>query len=789
MPVLRSLQTRIAVFFVILLLSILAVTLAIIGKASEHITRRQLSEELTVGERVLRAALDQRTQQLSDAGQILVSDFGFREAIATQDIGTIGSVLENHGKRINASFVVLADLNLRQMADSRSVATTPIRFPFTKLAPAAARDGSVSGIVLMDARPYQVVVLPVRAPLPIAWVAMGFAVDDALALQLRTIIGGEVSILTRHEPATWRASASTLPPAGREDLSAHGMVRGADNANATVHLAGEPFMTRSARIGIDGNGGVVAVLQRSLKEGLDSFTRLRNTLIAVGLAGILISIVGSVLIARSVASPVRDLAATASRVRDGDYSLRAPEFHGGEIGQLAASFNHMMAGLAQREERISQLAYQDGLTGLPNRIQFNERLRHAIDSARETGGVVAVLLLDLDRFKHINDTLGHPIGDEVLKLVGARLRDMFTAENLIGRLGGDEFAVLLTQSSVDAAIRAAQAIVARFEEPLQWEMQTIDVMASIGVACAPVHCDDAVMLMRRADMAMYMAKRNHSGFAVYDPALDEGRQGHLSLLGELRRAIEADELTLYYQPKLDLRSRRVTQVEALVRWIHPQRGFVSPAEFIPFAEHTGYIKHVTHWVLGHALRQMRTWLDAGIEVMVSVNVATRDLVGTAFAEQISDLLAQHQVPAGLLCLEITESGVMEDPVRALETLQRLHQLGLRLSVDDYGTGYSSLSYLKRLPVQELKIDRSFVMSLTENDEDAAIVHSTIELGHNMGLEVVAEGVESQEGLEMLARLGCDKAQGYFISKPLPADQFVAWLRDRSEVTERVVTSA
>jgi len=322
----------------------------------------------------------------------------------------------------------------------------------------------------------------------------------------------------------------------------------------------------------------------------------------------------------------------------------------------------------------------------------------------------------------------------------------------------------------------ARRIIAALEAPILFEEQSLDVGTSIGIAHFPEHGQDAQTLVRNADIAMYAAKRNKTGFATYEQHYDTSQQEHLSLLGELRRAVERHELRLYYQPKVSLHSSHVSAVEALIRWEHPTRGLVSPVQFIPFAEHTGYIKLLTRWVLREAVRQCGEWLREGLTLQVSVNISARDLMNRELPEHVAELLAEYDVTPGLLCLEITESGFMEDPGHAQKVLDRLAELGVKLSIDDYGTGYSSLSYIMKLPVQELKIDQSFISRMANDEEISTIVRSTIDLGHNLGLQVVAEGVEDMAVWNMLRTLGCDDAQGYFMSKPLEPRALARWIR-------------
>jgi diguanylate cyclase (GGDEF)-like protein len=679
--------------------------------------------------------------------------------------------------------VMLADLDRKLLADTLHPEQRATAFPFPDLIALAERNRQSSSIVLIDGKPYQVVVVPVLAPVPIAWVAMGFVIDDRVAHDLQAVAARHVSFLSERKDGRWMLHASTLPGPLRTALIESGS-GGSKAGLGFMNLAGEEYETLAPVLGSGPEGNVVALLQRSLRESLEPFERLRGILLVMTLFSIGMTIAGSVLIARSVSRPVNRLAAIARNIRDGDYSQKAAVEGQDEIGELAASFNHMLDGISTREEEILRLAYEDTLTTLPNRAMFLDRLQQAVLTARRTNDPVSVMMLDLDRFKVINDSLGHGAGDLVLREVASRLRELLRDSDTVARLGGDEFAVLLPTGTPEGVSIVAQRILRTLEAPIMLEGQPVDIGASIGVACFPEHDDEGDSLLRHADVAMYVAKRANSGYAIYDPRYEEGRQTQLSLLSELRRAVENDELSLFYQPKIDLKTGTIRRAEALVRWIHPTRGFVSPIEFIPFAEQTGYIKRVTRWVVERAVQQAGIWHRDRLDIAISVNISTRDLMSNELVDLVAALLQKHAVPAEQLCLEITESGFMEDPARALETLGRLHALGLRLSVDDFGTGYSSLAYLKKLPVQEIKIDRSFVMHMTEDEDDATIVRSTIELGHNMGLEVVAEGVEDRAALEYLKRLNCDQVQGYFVSKPLPTPQFVEWLKARRAAEQK-----
>ena len=449
------------------------------------------------------------------------------------------------------------------------------------------------------------------------------------------------------------------------------------------------------------------------------------------------------------------------------------------LGLLTAALLSMTARSYRRvlaSERALAVhdSLHDPLTGLPNRTllthRFDQALRDGLDSP--TG----LLLIDVDRFKDINDTFGHQYGDELLTQLGARLSSAVRAGDTVARLGGDEFAILLCQV---ADLHAVNVVAAKarhaLETPFHVAGLDLHVEASIGVVLSGTHGHDTSTLLQRADIAMYVAKTQHLGIFAYDSAADGHSPAKMALLGELRRALQHHELLLHYQPKISLRTGAVVGVEALVRWQHPTRGLMPPDAFIPLAEHTGLIGPLTRHLLQLATTQAKLWADIGRPLPIAVNLSARNLLDEQLPEQVAAMLAHHHLPASLLHLEVTESAIMTDPARAKRILAQLTQLGITISIDDFGAGYTSLSLLKTLPVNELKIDRCFVATMTEDRDDANIVHSVIELGHNLGLTIVAEGVETPEILDMLAELGCDTAQGYHIARPAPLDTLETWL--------------
>ena len=430
---------------------------------------------------------------------------------------------------------------------------------------------------------------------------------------------------------------------------------------------------------------------------------------------------------------------------------------------------------AALEHQAMHDATHDSLTDLPNRVLLCDRLEQAISHAQRSQQILAFIILDLDRFKEINDTLGHYNGDLLLKQVAARLQRVVRQSDTLARLGGDEFGILLPEiNRRDDIYTVIKKVQKAFKSPFRMEGLTLDVQASIGGVLYPEHGKDIDTIMQRADVAMYVAKQDNRGFTIYTTKMDKHSPRRLTLMGELRQAFDRNELELYYQPKISIDNERVGGVEALVRWNHPVHGFMTPDEFIPLAERSGLIKQLSWWVLQNALSQTVLWHEKGIDIGVAVNISPYILLDPELPEAIIGLLSSHKLPEGTLTLEITETSVLKDPDLALEILLRLADMGIIISIDDFGTGYSSLSYLRKMPASEVKIDKSFVIDMLKNDNDAVIVRATIDLAHNLGMKVVAEGVENKEIAARLKELKCNILQGYYYSRPLAVEDFSKW---------------
>jgi len=757
-----NLERRIAVVFASLAVLVMLLMLLLVQRSGEQIEAVESQRQIAAGRLSFEALVGQNRRQLELAATVLSGDFSFREAIATQDRPTIVSVLRNHGSRIGASAMMAVSLDGRVIADTQRLQQPGAVFAFPRLLHAAEADGHSSDFVKMsDGLVYQLVIVPILAPVKIAWIVIGFPVAHAWAQALASTSGLEVSLV---DSQAHRVAASSLPAAQHPVL-----------AQASQKLLGAPqqlMLEDQHYYGVTLQLGEQAqvILLHSVEKSQAVFKALERALLLTAGSGILLFIVGSLWLARRIAGPVNALAAAAQRMAAGDYASAVAVTTRDEIGQLAAGFENMRLGIAARELKITRLAYEDALTGLPNRVRLQERLADLPATV-----AAAIVVLDLDRFAAINDALGHPVGDRLLQQVGARLTGLSRPGVMLARLWGDEFAFLIEGADANAARAFAQTLLAALRQPIEMEGQRLDVGGSLGIALRPSDGAGLNSLLQRAELAMYEAKRRQCGFMMADEVGPGASPEHLSLIGEMREALERREFVLHYQPKLDLALGRIVGAEALVRWQHPARGLVPPGLFIPFAERTGFIREITPWLLAEVVAQATVWRAAGHALVVSANLSARDLLDPSLVALVRELLVTHGLPPAALCLEITESALMEDPALAQSHLTQLAAADVKLSIDDYGAGQASLSYLKSLPVHELKIDQSFIRSLASEPKDAAIVQSTITLGHALGLSVVAEGIESEVDLDWLRAAGCDIGQGYFIARPMSAAAFTEFL--------------
>jgi diguanylate cyclase (GGDEF)-like protein len=751
-----SLRTRIAVTFLLLLAAVLAAALGAVSATNRSNAEREVQRQLDVGTSVFSRLLESNRRQLTQAAQAVASDYGFREAVATRDTDTLVSVLENSGKRIGAAMVVLTSLDGDVIAASGSHAKAGTPFPLSPEQRSLAGDSATS-LMVDNGRIYQLVTVSVRSPLPVAWIAMGFELDDQAAHELADITGLAVT-LSVNSGGHWTNVVSTVPPGavGQSDVVA-----------------------RRIEMSKWGNAEVVAILSRSLADARAPFERLTNVLFLIAAVSLIASALAAFWLARNITSPLRDLTQAVDQMRAGTYDVALRVHRRDELGVLAEGLQLMQTAVQSRDRSIRTLAYEDTLTGLMNRTAFGAALSQALAGA--AGAPIGVAVINLDRFRRINEHLGYSVGDAVLIKMAARLAAVPSVNSAVARLAADQFAAFARLRDAAGLQAWGTSLVMALADPVFVEAQPIDITATLGLALAADGQTLADELMRCADLALEHARREKRALAVYEAALKPAARDQLSLLGELRHAVEHDELRLFFQPKIELKTGRVTGAEVLLRWQHPTRGLLNPVDFIPFAEQTGFIRRLTRWTLDHAIAQGAEWQRAGKALELAVNISVEDIGDVRLDSRIASLLTRHQLPPALLTLELTESGFIEDATRALRTLDAIAALGVSLSIDDFGTGYSSLSHLARMPVHEVKIDRSFVHGLDSDPEFAPVVRSAIDMGHGLGLKVVAEGIETEEAAVRLRDFGCDIAQGYWYAKPMPLAAFETWLVGKERV--------
>jgi diguanylate cyclase (GGDEF)-like protein len=766
-------RNRLALF----LIATLAIVQALTALAVYEFTRRALiaegKDQLVQSATVFVRQLDNMSDQTTEQVRILALDYALRTAIAERDQQTVLSALRNHGRRVGASRMMLVDLDGKVVADTRENAAPNDSFPYPDLIERAA-DGGAAAVASSGRAASLMVAVPVLAPVPIAFIVAYMPLDDMLLARLRQLssLPNAIELATDDGQGGWIVIAAS---SGHPPLAGHVPRVGLalpDEAEL-VTVAGREFLMLAKPIEIiAGSAPVIALLGYPLDDALKPYRQVLLALaglLAVGLVGALI---GGVLIARGVSRPVELLAGQVRRIAEGDYSAPAPIRQRDEIGELSAAFGTMARAIAEREDRIQHQASHDPVTELPN--------RHAIEALIAARCAVrpdepgALLCLGLERLHEVIKTVGHELGDHLLSDAANRLRQALD-DSPVGRVSDISFAVWLPGADEAAARHAAGRLIGLFQEPYQEAGLAIDAAAAIGIALYPTHGVAAGALLQHADVALYAALGSEESIAVYNPAADPHRPERLSLMSDLRDALEHGELYLAYQPKLDLAAGRIGGAEALVRWQHAKRGLVPPDSFISLAEQTGNIRRLTRWAIASGVAQAGHWAAQGRGLRLSLNLSVRDLGDADLPRRIGDLMAGHGLRPEAIALEVTESAIMGEPDAAIAVLRRLADQGIDLAIDDFGVGQSSFAYLRRLPVRELKIDKAFVLKLAQSPEDRTIVRSIVELGHRLGYRVTAEGVEDEGALAFLIEIGCDHAQGYFVARPMVAEAFDRFL--------------
>jgi diguanylate cyclase len=748
----------------------MAIAIAVKARAE---VERQVGVQLRSAADTAREALKFRGARLTGAVELLTTDFGFREAVASGDKPTLLSAVENQRARINADLVIVLSQEGRPVVSTLGALSAKTEDDLRSLIANDADSETLQLYRLIDGRPYQLVLAPILAPEPIGWAAIGFALDDGVATEMSQLLGVDVSFVAGGEQNPAYLASSVNRPEQRQALIGNEIP---DSKPTLITAGSDKILTWSKSIR-SANGRLAVVLQRSLSSALRPYNEVRDSTFAIGSLLLAVALVLTVLLARSATKPVEELTAAAKRLEAGDYSAEVPLPSTSELKHLANAFNAMRAAVADREATIQHQANHDVLTRLQTRPRLTLILDEMLIQAQIIHQSVAIYLVEIQQLESIIGSFGHGAGDQVLSEVARRLTALEHRDH-IGHIGTDRFIVLIDSIDPSMVDYQAEHMLERLRASFDYSGVSFQLDIRIGVVVFPTDGAQAAELLQRADLALIRAKEAGGTVGVYLPGDDGSHRHRLTILGELREAIASNELELHYQPKVEARTSRLVGCEALVRWRHPKKGFIPPGDFIPHAERTGAIRSLTLWVVARAFLDLKHWQDAGSKIDVSINVSPLDLADPSFVDSIRTLLVHTGADASGVVFEVTESGAMKDLPATLRMMEQLRVFGIRFSIDDFGTGYSSLAHLKRLPVDEVKIDRSFIKELEARSDDDLIVRSTINLAHAMSLKVVAEGVEVISSWDALGQLGCDLIQGYFISKPLPVQEFTAWMKAR-----------
>ena len=722
-------------------------------------------ESLRIGAVVVDEYLASRGEQLRTSVEVLAADYGLKEAVATHDEVTIRSVLENHGNRVGSDIAAILDLDGNIIASTYG-ASGPLVDP-RGLNDSGSRYLRESA-TLVDGNAYHVFVTPLRAPVTIGWVVVGFAVSDALVKRLASLTGLDASIMSGVGVAATLSTSRDESPEGLDVLRPVNTVYMIDETDGdhalTIQL---PF--------VRGDGSILVVLQRSMREAMQPYVEARRALLVFGVLLLALVALGSTWYTSTIARPLRYLSDAARRMMSGDYATHVPVDSRDEFGDLGNSFNAMQEAIADREARISHSALHDTLTDLPNRAKVLKGLTGAIEAARRSSSAVTVLSLQLQRMSEISSTLGHNATDELIKAAAKQLRSNLDSDELLAHTGTNEFVIVLPGSDVANALSYVDRVQGVLSSGIVLGRVNIILDARIGIAEFPRHGDAAADILRYASIARAEAEERNERLHIYEPGREDDFVRRLRIVNDLPAALRRGDIQVWFQPKICLPEGRVCGAEALVRWQHPELGFLNPADFVTAAEQSGTIVLLTRHVIAEAVRHCKLLEDQGHRLQVSVNLSARDLMDEYLPYHLMQILKENHLPGERLTLEVTENSVMEDLRHAVTVLECLRDIGVRIAMDDFGTGHSSLAQLRNIPMDELKIDKSFVLNLTRDAHNESIVRTTVQLAHSMRLAVVAEGVEDENTLRRLAALGCEQAQGYFISKPMPARKMARWI--------------
>ncbi|WP_158269425.1 bifunctional diguanylate cyclase/phosphodiesterase [Saccharospirillum sp. MSK14-1] len=770
-----SFRTRLLLIFLSLLGLTLAATLWAVLRATDDNARAGANRELAVAERVFDTLLVDNSRQLTDRTTLLAEDFGFKQAIATNEEGTILSVLANHGDRIGADMIVLMD-----PAGEVLISTHNIDAELAELRESIGRrQQAFSVLTLADGAPYQLVMVPVQAPQLIAWVGMGFIMDEALLERFRGITGTNITLLFRGGEASVQAFTTLDADLPLDSLSGDfSDVLG----QATDRFSESGWLSRQGVLKDRDGQQLGMLLSVSLQEALAAYDSLRNQILAIAAIALLLAALATALIAGGISRPINALVVAARRIARGNYTQPVALQGNNEFAVLGDTLDNMQTAIQERERHILYQAQHDLLTGLPNRDELGRVLSERLSDQPEAP--FGVILLQLSNFDDLSDVYGLSVMDAVLPQVASRLADRNGELDRVGRISTDEFLLLIDGLTETGATAEAERYLALFDDAFRHDSLEIKVEARLGMVFCPQQASDYEDLMRRTHLAISEARHLGHSFATYQDGQDERHLRRITVTNRLQHAIAEGGFQLMFQPQYSLEHQRMRSVEVLIRWNDPVLGRMFPDEFIPLAEQSGDITLITDWVFDESIRQMRRWQADGYpDLGISVNLSAKDILKDSFVDSLLGRIEQHGLKGEELILEVTESAMMADTERALKNLKRLYDAGVELAMDDFGTGFSSLAQLKSMPVHELKIDKAFILNLADDEDDQCIVRSTIEMAQQLKLTVLAEGVENPASIALLEQMGCHCIQGYCLAKALPYDELMDWLATFNEQRE------
>ncbi|TMP37789.1 putative bifunctional diguanylate cyclase/phosphodiesterase [Pseudoalteromonas rubra] len=761
-----SFKNRIIALCVGLVLLTAIASLASFWWSTSQFNERKVQQDIQVAQNVYQQYLSAKERLLVTAATVLTQDFGFKQAVATRDAPTIESVLFNHSQRIDADLMLLLDV--RGQLISANQAEIELAEDLRPLLRELLNHTEQSAFVSLDKQLYQAIILPVKAPRTIAFAIVGFAVDTEVARQLRELTGMEMSFIGHGEQI--KASSLRLPDS--QDLFAY-----LHEQKITRWLSEFPvYINAEVALPALSSSPVSLVLSADMTKDYQEFDQLVLTIILSSCVTMLFGFVASGFLARNLATPLQQLTVMARRFALGDYEATVHESRPTkEICQLVDAFHEMGDDIQAREKQIRYQASHDGLTRFYNRAAAMEKLTRLLKDGR----VYYLLVVDIKGLRHINDKLGPRVGDSCIQAVAQRIEQIGASfEGLNARLGGDEFLTVLAAKEDSSMEGCVAGFLSALNQPYQVQKLEINLRFSVGVVHYPEQADDPEDLVRRALIAAdNAAQQGNNSVYFYQTGEDEAYLERLLIIDELKAALQSDDGQLFmtYQPKLNMHSQQVDKVESLIRWQRRNGEWVSPEFFIDLAEQSGLIVELTQWVLKTVVSQVANWVEQGITMKAAINVSAQDIADPDFVPHLEAMLDRYQISPALITIELTERDMIENEEKGIAALKVLKEIGVHISLDDYGVGQTSLGRLKMLPIDELKLDKVFILKLAETHQDQCIVRSTISLGHQLGFSVVAEGVEDKASLELLKEMGCDYAQGYYLSKPLKADLLTQWL--------------